>query len=212
MTLTDLLWAYQNQIYRQSHTYNLPQKKFEKFLTKVEIIEQKSQALVKVFVTKEFHAKGLKTSSVEVLSKGVWVCTEGTNGWLTFCNYNSKFQAEMVVKGKGDSFIVQQTIPRPLMDKYDYQRERYIAADLIKKEYLKSYSEDEGYVRQKDIVLVLNDYLRQQSFSARNTRLVQAQPKSFDRVIEIIKKMRTDGLLVKCEKYLSQRRVPYGMD
>jgi len=212
LDLKDLLWAYQNQIYRQTHTNNLPVKLFERFLYRVDIVEQQSQANIKVHIAAVPYSKELRTSWVDIVDVGAWVCTDRHNGWLVFTNYTSLFQAEMVVKGKVDSFVVKKDIPKPIMDKYDYQRERYAIADLVKREYLKRYPEDEGYVRQKDIALVLNDHLRQQDFSARNTRLVQSQPKSFDRVVEIIKKIQDEGLLVKCEKYFKQRGKSYGED
>lgn len=210
MDLKDLLWAYQNQIYRQTHTNNLPVKLFERFLYKVDIVEQQSQANIRVHISAVPFSKELRTAWVDIADVGAWVCTDQHNGWLVFTNYTSLFQAEMVVKGKADSVIVKKDIPKPIMDKYDLQKEKYIAARHIKEEYLKLYPEDEGYVRQKDIVLVLNDHLRQQDFSARNTRLVQSQPKSFDRVIEIIKKVQAEGLLVRCEKYFKQRGKLYG--
>lgn len=211
MTLKDLLWEYQNQIYRQTHTNNLPLKLFERFLYRVQIVEQQSQANIRVCLSKNAYPMQLRTSWAEVIDTGVWVCTDNHNDWLVFTNYTSGFQAKMIVQDNHNSFVVKRDIPKPLMDKYDFQREKHIAAKQIKEEYLKRYQEDEGYVRQKDIVLVLNDYLRQQDFSARNTRLVQRQPESFDRVVEIIKKMQVEGLLVKCEKYFKQRGKPYGV-
>lgn len=210
MTLTDLLRATQNQIYRQTHIYKLSDKAFERYLKRVKQVEQKSKSLLKVVQASTVEV-AVDCSTIEVAENGFWVC-EMQGDTIIFNNYVIRFQAERMAKNRSGAFVVEKVLPRPRMDKYDYQRELYRTANVIKSEYLKKFREDEGYVRQKDIVLVLNDHLRQQDFSARGTRLMLQQPKSLERVKELIKEKQAEGLLVGCEKYFKQRGKPYGVD
>lgn len=204
MTLLELIRAVQNQIYRQEHSYNIPNKLFEKYVSKVEFVDVKSKSYIQVLISDRPAAnKKVVLSDIEVEEKGVWVA-EHQGEWLILFNYVSRFQAEQAIKDK-DAFIVELVIPKKRMTVKEYNKELVEKTRIIKSIYLMTYPEDEGCVRNKEIVKVLNDYLRGQAILTFKTKLYNEQPKSYERVISIIKEYQMKGQLKDLEKYIDRR-------
>lgn len=209
MTLADLLWASQNQIYKQTHTYGMPAKLFEKVLSRVKVIEYKSKAHIRVVLASLFEAEQLETSSYEVVSTGVWVCIVEDEGY-TFFNYTTQFQAVMATQKNKEAFVVQQTLLQPKTLKFDYVVELRKVAKEIELEFLSRYTETEGHLRSRDVYYVVNDYLRQQTTYSAKTRLVSEQPQTYVHIFGLIEEYNERGKLKPFKVYLRTRGKPYG--
>lgn len=209
MTLTDLLWASQNQIYKQTHTYGMPAKLFDKVLSRVKVIEYKSKAHIRVVLASLFETEQLETSSYEVVSTGVWVCIVEDEGY-TFFNYTTQFQAVMATQKNKEAFVVQPTLLQPKTLKFDYVVELRKVAKEIELEFLSRYTETEGHLRSRDVYYVVNDYLRQQTTYSAKTRLVSEQPQTYVHIIGLIEEYDERGKLKPFAVYLRTRGKPYG--
>ena len=209
MTLTDLLWASQNQIYKQTHTYGMPAKLFEKVLSRVKVIECKSKAHIRVVLSSLFEADQLETSSYEVVGTGVWVCIIEDEGY-TFFNYTTYFQAVMATKRSNEAFVVQPTLLQPKPLKFDYVVELRKVAKEIELEFLSRYTETEGHLRSRDVYYVVNDYLRQQTTYSAQTRLVCEQSHSHIQILGLIEEYNERGKLKPFFVYLRTRGKPHG--
>lgn len=204
MTLLELLRAIQNQNYRQNHSYNIPTKLFENYINKVEFVDIKSKSYMQVLMSnKPVALKRFNLADIEVEEKGYWVA-EFQDDWLILLNCVSRFQAEQTIKDK-DAFIVKTDIPKNRMTAKEYNKGLVEQTRTIKIAYLMSYPEDEGCVRNKEIVKVLNDFLRGETKIIKKTRLYNEQPKSYERVISVIKEFQTQGQLKEYERYIERR-------
>lgn len=201
MTLEEFLYDLENKKYKSNHRYNLPDKLFQKYLSYIEFIDFKCKTYIQIHFSSEPLLKNIVELSYEIAVGGYWVVEE-QDGVLTLFNFVLKRQAEEYLVDK-DAYIVW--IPKKVNITYsEYSKCLRKKAHRIKQEYLMTYSQDEGCICIYDIMVVLDDNLRGHldSNKIKNTRLYKNQPKSYEKVLLIIKDLKKRRVFQKLQKYL----------
>lgn len=196
MTLKELLYGMENQKYRLTHTYNLPQKSFEEYLRTISFVDMKCKTYIQVLIGDESDSVDF---SAPVENKGFWVA-EKQGDWVLLFNFVLRRQAEEAIKDK-DAFILTFETKRR-MNRKDYAREIRKKSVIVKEEYLKSYAEDEGLIHLKDVQVVLNCVLRGNSERPKETFLYREQKQSYDRVVLTIEKLIGLDKFKELKKYI----------